>query len=43
VALLAARPRPGVELVVVDLARPERATGLRIDPSVVLVGATLDR
>jgi len=42
-ALLAARPRPGIELVVVDLAEPERATGLRIDPSIVLVGATLDR
>ena len=43
VALLAARPRPGIELVVVELAHPQRATGLRIDPSIVLVGATLDR
>lgn len=43
VGLLATRPETASEIVAVDLAHPERLTGLPLDPDVPLLAATLDR
>ncbi|HET7031145.1 MAG TPA: hypothetical protein VFI34_11585 [Candidatus Limnocylindrales bacterium] len=42
VALLAARPSIGMQLVAVDLAHPERITALTLDPAAQVLGVSID-